>query len=202
MTGGIAGIVLAGGRSARMGGGDKALLSLGGMPLLTRILDRVSPQVSPLALNANGDPTRFEAFNLPVLADSIGGFEGPLAGVLTGMEWAAEYGAAYLATFPGDTPFLPTDLVGRLHAALVERGADIAHARSGGRNHPVIGLWSVALAADLRHALVEEQIRKVGFWTARHCTVAVDFPTDPIDPFFNVNTPGDLTDAKALLASL
>ncbi|NMM45266.1 molybdenum cofactor guanylyltransferase MobA [Rhodospirillaceae bacterium KN72] len=202
MKGAIAGLVLAGGRSSRMGGGDKALLPLGGTPILTRIVGIVASQVSPLALNANGDPTRFAAVDLPVLADGIGGFEGPLAGILTGMDWAVEQDCAYLATFPSDTPFLPTDLVQRLHAALTEAGADIAYARSGGRNHPVIGLWSATLADDLRHALIEEGIRKVGAWTARHRTVVVAFSTDPVDPFFNVNTPDNLTEAETLLSSL
>lgn len=204
MTHDVAGLLLAGGLARRMGGGDKGLKSLGGMPILDRIVDRVRPQVGPLALNANGDPDRFERYGLPVLPDVIDGFAGPLAGVLTGLEWAARAApdCAYVATFPTDAPFLPVDLVATLMRAMAEEGADMACAASSGRHHPVIGIWPVALAADLRQAMVEDDIRKVDRWTARHNLTIVDFPTDPIDPFFNANRPEDLTQAEAMLAQL
>ena len=199
-----AGLLLAGGLARRMGGSDKGLRILGGKPVLRRIVDRVRVQVGPLALNANGDPTRFGGYDLPVLPDAVGGFAGPLAGVLTGLEWAR--GAApdcrYVATFPTDAPFLPDDLVARLIAAVETEGADMACAASGGRRHPVVGLWPVRLADDLRQAVAEEGIRKVDHWTARHRLAVAEFTTDPIDPFFNANHPEDLATAEALLARM
>lgn len=197
----IAGLLLAGGLARRMGGGDKGLKMLGGVPILDRIIDRVRPQVGPLALNANGDAGRFSGYGLPVLPDVVDGFAGPLAGVLTGLEWArvAAPGCRYVATFPTDAPFLPEDLVARLLAAMERDGSDMACAASGGRHHPVVGLWPVSLAEDLRHAMVEEDIRKVDRWTARHKLTVVDFETTPYDPFFNANRPDDLAEAEAIL---
>jgi molybdopterin-guanine dinucleotide biosynthesis protein A len=197
----IAGVLLAGGQSRRMGGGDKSLRELAGRTLLARIVERVRPQVGALMLNANGDPARFQAFGLPVAADAVGGFAGPLAGVLTGLEWALAHapGAAFVATFACDAPFVPEDLVARLARAVADEDADMACAASNGRDHPVFGLWPVRLAADLRHALVEEDIRKVDIWTARYRLARVTFAADPLDPFFNVNRPEDFTAAEALL---
>ena len=197
----IAGVLLAGGQSRRMGGGDKSLRELAGRTLLARIVERVRPQVGALMLNANGDPARFQAFGLPVAADAVGGFAGPLAGVLTGLEWALAHapGAAFIATFACDAPFVPEDLVARLARAVADEDADMACAASNGRDHPVFGLWPVGLAADLRHALVEEDIRKVDIWTARYRLARVTFAADPLDPFFNVNRPEDFTAAEALL---
>ncbi len=201
VTEGIAGVVLAGGLARRMGGGDKCLRRLAGRPLLSHIVDRVRPQVGPLAINANGDPNRFSDFNLPVVADGIDGFAGPLAGVLAGMEWAEETApeCPWLASFPGDSPFLPDDLVARLAEAIEREGADMACAASNGRAHPVAGLWPVRLAADLRRAMIEEEIRKVDVWTGRYRIVTVNFSTDPLDPFFNANRPDDLTLAERML---
>ena len=195
------GLLLAGGLSRRMGGGDKCLRALGGKPVLAHIIERARPQVSALALNANGDPARFAAFGLPVAADVIEGFAGPLAGVLTGMEWAARHRpeAAWLATFATDAPFFPRDLVARLHAAVARAGADLACARSDGQDHPVFGLWPVRLRADLRRAM-EEGVRKVDLWTARYKLAVADFPAKPFDPFFNANRPEDLAEAERLLA--
>jgi molybdopterin-guanine dinucleotide biosynthesis protein A len=184
-----------------MGGGDKCLRPLGRHPLLAHIIDRVRPQVSTLLLNANGDPARFDAFGLPVLADVVEGFAGPLAGVLTGLEWLAANRPdwRWLATFPGDAPFLPRDLVTRLLVSATDFGAPLACAESGGRTHPVVGLWSVELRDDLRRAMVEEGVRKIDQWTARHGIIHVSFPSDPVDPFFNANKPEDFAAAEAML---
>jgi molybdopterin-guanine dinucleotide biosynthesis protein A len=195
------GVLLAGGLSRRMGGGDKCLRPLGGRPMLAHIIERARPQVSALVINANGDPARFASFGLPVVADTIEGFAGPLAGVLTGMEWVAQHhpGAAWLATFATDAPFFPLDLVARLHAAVARDGADVACARSDGQDHPVFGLWPVRLAADLRRAM-GEGIRKVDVWTGRYKLAVAEFAAAPFDPFFNANRPEDLAEAERLLA--
>lgn len=198
----VVGVLLAGGLARRMGGGDKCLRLLGGRPVLAHILDRLRPQVRRLVLNANGDPARFDAFGLPVMADTVEGFAGPLAGVLAGMEWARANApdCAWLASFPTDAPFLPNDLVVRLASAREDSGADMACARSGGRVHPVVGLWPVRLAVDLRRAMAEQGVRKVDAWTARFALTEVDFATEPHDPFFNANRPEDLEAAERLLS--
>ncbi|CAO3447009.1 Molybdenum cofactor guanylyltransferase (EC 2.7.7.77) [Azospirillum argentinense] len=195
-------MLLAGGLSRRMGGGDKSLRTLGGRSILERIVATVRPQVGPLVLNANGDPARFAAFGLPVAADVVEGFAGPLAGVLTGMEWARVHApdCRWLASFATDAPFIPGDLVARLVAAVEREGADLACARSDGQEHPVFGLWRVDLADDLRRAMVEEDMRKVDAWTARYRLAVADFATDPVDPFFNTNRPDDLAEAERLMA--
>lgn len=197
------GVLLAGGLSRRMGGGDKCLRPLGGKPVLAHIIERARPQVSALVVNANGDPARFASFGLPVVADTIEGFAGPLAGVLTGMEWAATHAreADWLATFATDAPFFPRDLVARLHEVVARAGADMACARSDGQDHPVFGLWPVRFAADLRRAM-EEGVRKVDVWTARHKLAVAEFPARPMDPFFNANRPEDLAEAERLLTHL
>lgn len=198
----IAGVLLAGGLSRRMGGGDKCLRLLGGRTILERIVERVRPQVSRLVLNANGEAARFAAFGLPVAGDTVAGFAGPLAGVLTGLEWARRNApeCRWLASFPTDAPFLPRDLVTRLADAVARSGADMACATSGGRAHPVVGLWPVRLADDLRRAMVDEDIRKVDTWTARYRLEQVAFPAVAVDPFFNTNRPEDLDAAEALLS--
>jgi molybdenum cofactor guanylyltransferase len=198
----VVGLLLAGGQSRRMGGGDKALRQLGGITLLERVEARLRPQVAALVLNANGDPARFAGFGLPVVADSIPGFAGPLAGVLAGLDWAAAHrpDCAFVASVATDAPFFPPDLVSRLAQALSAGGADLACAASDGRAHPVFGLWPVRLREDLRHALVAEGVRKVDVWTGRYRLVEVPFPDRPIDPFFNANRPEDLDTAAALLA--
>jgi molybdenum cofactor guanylyltransferase len=190
-----------------MGGGDKCLQDLGGRPMLRHVIDALRPQVGQLVLNANGDPARFAAFGLPVVADPIEGFVGPLAGVLAGMRWSQAHApeAIFIATASTDAPFLPENLVSRLRGALADRPGAIALARSGGEVHPVIGLWPVALADDLEHEL-RAGVRKVLHWTDRHGTIGVDFPTRrigaaDIDPFFNANRPEELDAARALLAS-
>lgn len=202
----IVGVVLAGGLSRRMGGGDKSLAALGRVTMLAHVLARLGPQVGALMINANGDPARFSAYGLPVVADTVQGFVGPLAGVLAGKRRAAQCvpGATHIATVSADAPFLPADLVQRLAAAIADRPGAIAMARSAGELHPVIGLWPVALADDLEAAL-GDGVRKVLAWTDRHGTVAVDFPLidvagAPVDPFFNANTPAELDEARRLLA--
>jgi molybdopterin-guanine dinucleotide biosynthesis protein A len=184
-----------------MGGGDKCLHRLGGKTILEHVIDRARPQVSRLVLNANGDPGRFAEFGLPVAGDVIDGFAGPLAGILTGLEWARGHApdCPWVASFATDTPFLPEDFVPRMLAAVTQANADIACAASGGRSHPVFGLWPVRLAGELRHALADEDIRKIDLWTARYRLVTVEFPADPTDPFFNVNRPDDLAVAERML---
>ena len=187
-----------------MGGGDKALRLLGGVALLDRVIARLRPQVEALVLNANGDPARFAGFGLPVVADSVPDFAGPLAGVLAGLDWAAANrpDCPYVVSVATDAPFLPRDLVARLAAALDERpSADLACAASGGRAHPVFGLWPVRLREDLRRAVVDEGVRKVDEWTARYRLATVSFADQPVDPFFNANRPEDLAAAEALLAA-
>ncbi len=197
----VVGVVLAGGRSRRMGGGDKALLKLGGKPILDRVIERARPQVGPLVLNANGDPARFATFRLPVAADVIAGFTGPLTGVLTGLDWAAANAPdrPWVASFACDAPFVPPDLVARLMAALQAEGADMACAASAGRSHPVFGLWPVRLRDALRRAMTVDGVRKVDVWTARYRLATVAFAADPVDPFFNANRPEDLAEAERLL---
>jgi molybdopterin-guanine dinucleotide biosynthesis protein A len=196
------GVILAGGLARRMGGGDKPLLRIGGRTILERVAARLAPQCEALILNANGDPARFEALGLPVVADRVEGFAGPLAGVLAALDWtAAERPAiAFVASVAGDCPFLPTDLVARLRAAREESGAELAVAASGGRTHPVIGLWPVALRDELRRALIVEGCRKVDAWAARYSRATAAWPISPRDPFFNVNTAEDLAEAARLAA--
>ena len=192
-------IILAGGRATRMGGGDKCLLDLGGRPMLARIVERLAPQCGPLALNANGDGTRFRDFGLPVLPDSLPDFPGPLAGILAGMDWAAGLGAERVLSVAGDTPFFPTDLALRLTRA----GKGIVLAASpdtGGQanDHPTFGLWPTVLRDDLREWLTRGERRVRGFAMAHGAARAV-WDAGPVDPFFNINTPGDLDRAFAAL---
>ena len=198
------GLLLAGGQSRRMGGGDKTLRLLGGMPLLERVIERLRPQVDALVLNANGDPGRFAQFGLPVVADSIPDFVGPLAGVLAGLDWTAANrpDCLLVASVATDAPFLPRDLVARLVESMEQSGGDLACAASGGRSHPVFGLWPLQLREDLRQAIVENGIRKVDQWTARHRLTTVAFPIDTIDPFFNANGPEDFAAAEVMLGAL
>jgi molybdenum cofactor guanylyltransferase len=196
------GLVLAGGLARRMGGGDKARLAVGGITILQRVLACLAPQCTRIVINANGDPARFADTKLPVVADSVPDFAGPLAGILAGLDWAALHEPQYewLASVPGDCPFLPNDLVVRLHAARIAAGASLACARSGEWRHPVIGLWPLSLREDLRRALVAEGLRKIEIWTARHGVAIAEWPVEPVDPFFNVNTPDDAAQAQAMAA--
>ncbi|CAH0165547.1 molybdenum cofactor guanylyltransferase MobA [Roseomonas sp. CECT 9278] len=197
------GVVLAGGLARRMGGGDKPLRRLGGVPMLDHVLARIAPQVGAVVLNANGDPARFAAQALPVVADGLPDHPGPLAGILAALDWAAAHRPelAWVASVPGDSPFIPADLVDRLHAARAAQGVPLACARSGGQAHPPIGLWPVALRDALRGAMLSGE-RKIDRWTALHGCAHADWPNQPVDPFFNANAPEDLLAAEALLPML
>ena len=196
------GLVLAGGLARRMGGGDKARIRIGGTTILARVLTCLKPQCERIIINANGDPARFTDTGLPVVADSVPDFAGPLAGILAGLDWAAAHAPDidWLLSVPGDCPFLPKNLLTRLHQARLAAGTPLACARSGEWRHPVVALWSVALREDLRRALIEEDLHKIEIWTGRHGIAIADWPAEPVDPFFNVNTPEDATRAEALAA--
>ena len=196
------GLVLAGGLARRMGGGDKALIRIGSETILQRALSRLAPQVAGIVLNANGDPSRFASSGLPVAADSVPDFAGPLAGILAGLDWAAAHAPHIvdIASVPGDCPFLPADLVARLSAARAAGGQPLACARSGDWRHPVVGLWPVTLRDDLRKALIGEGLHKIEAWTARHGIAIAEWPDTPVDPFFNVNTPEDVAAAERIAA--
>jgi molybdopterin-guanine dinucleotide biosynthesis protein A len=201
----VVGILLAGGRSHRMGGGDKCLRTLGGKPMLARIIGRLAPQVSYMVISANGDPARFAAFGRQVVADSVTGFAGPLAGVHAGLQWVKNNhpDIRYAVTVATDTPFIPADLVQRFLGAL-KAEPELLVARSGEGVHPVIGLWPVGLAAALEASLVQGE-RKAETWTKDHGAVEVPFPDVTargrrIDPFFNINDPDQLAEAEALLS--
>ncbi len=196
------GVLLAGGLARRMGGGDKPMRSIAGRTILERTIARLSSQCDGLILNANGDPARFAAYGLPVIANSVADFPGPLAGILAGLDWVAAHrpDVTWMLSAAADCPFLPRDLVARLHRARSEQNAQLAVAASGGQSHHVIGLWSVGLREQLRHALVVENVRKVERWAARYPLATVTWPTEPLDPFFNANTPDDIAQAERLAA--
>jgi molybdenum cofactor guanylyltransferase len=198
----VVGLVLAGGLSRRMGGGDKSLRMLGDRPILARILECLRPQVAAVVVNANGDPERFAAFGAPVVPDLVDGFAGPLAGILTGLRWVQAHrpDVAAMVSVACDAPFFPADLVERLRLGAAAAGTPLACAESDGRTHPVFGLWPVALADDLEHALRVDGVRKVDVWTARHGCAHVPFGTAGGDPFFNVNRPEDLAAAAEFLS--
>ncbi len=199
----VAGVLLAGGLARRMGGGDKCLLELGGHSLLARAIERLRPQVTALVLNANGETSRFAPFGLPVIRDPIEGFAGPLAGILAGLEWAATVDPPprWLVSVPTDTPFFPRDLVDRMLEAVERDGGDLACAASDGRDHPVFGLWPVAIREALEQALRVRGERKIDRFTAGYRLARAVFPAEPFDPFFNVNRPEDLARAEALAAA-
>lgn len=205
--GGMFGLILSGGKSSRMGGGDKTLRALGDGTVLSHVAGRLSPQVDRMAISANGDPERFAAFGLPVVADSIEGYAGPLAGILAGMDWAAKATGTHIVSVAGDTPFFPSDLVARLSGAVQGNPGRIAVAASGGRRHPVFALWPLRLAGDLRHFLEEGRSFKVQAFIEDHEFAEVDVPmmsspSGSIDPFFNINTPDDLVLAETLLQEI
>jgi len=203
------GVLLAGGQSRRMGGGDKSLKMLGGQPMLAYAIERLAPQVGKMVVSTNGEAGRFSAFSLPVVPDPIAGFAGPLAGVLAGFDWALANApeARWIVTAATDTPFFPADLVERFVAAAGYHEEMIALAKSGGQVHPVFGLWPVLLADDLRRWLTEGNKRAVMAWVDRHNMVEVEFPGfsvagEVLDPFFNANTPEDMQVAEAILQEM
>jgi len=195
------GVILAGGLARRMGGGDKPLLRLGSHPLLACIEQRLAPQCEGVVLNANGDPARFSEVRMPVVSDSVSGHPGPLAGILTALEWAAVHRPEikWVISVPGDTPFIPHDLVPRLHEARKTERTPLACAASGPHNHHTVGLWPVDLRHDLRHALTIEGVRRVENWAKAHGLATASWPTEPFDPFFNINSPEDLIAARTLV---
>lgn len=196
------GVILAGGLARRMGGGDKPLLMLAGQPLLTHLAHRLRPQCESIILNANGDVSRFAGMGLPVVPDPVPDHPGPLAGLLAAMDWAIENKPSidWIISVPGDTPFIPMDLVARLHAARNSSGNAIVCAASGAWRHYTTGLWPVSLRDDLHRAVTLEGVRRVEDWAKRHGLTAVSWPEEPIDPFFNINTPGDLDAANVMLS--
>jgi molybdopterin-guanine dinucleotide biosynthesis protein A len=201
-VGPIVGVILAGGRAERMGGGDKGLRAIGGKAILARVIERVRPQVDAFVLNANGDPARFSALGLPVVSDPVPDFAGPLAGVLAGLEWAAAHHpqAYYIVTVPADGPFVPRDLVRHLADTLATEDAELVTAASGAQTYPVVGLWPVKVRQALHDALTKEGVRKIDAWTRRFRRAVATFPADPVDPFFNANTPEQLAEAERLAA--
>lgn len=204
MTPPTLGLLLAGGLARRMGGGDKPLRTIAGRTILAHVIERLAAQCDGLVVNANGDPARFADYGLPVVADSVPDFAGPLAGILAGLDWMATNRPEldWLVSVAADTPFIPHDLVARLHEARQAQNVPLACAASGGWTHPVIGLWPVSLRDALRHALTVEEERKIDRWTARHGCASAEWPVDPVDPFFNANRPEDLDEAERLFATL
>jgi molybdenum cofactor guanylyltransferase len=196
------GVILAGGLARRMGGIDKARIRVGGVTILQRVMARLGGQCTRIVLNANVEAGRFADTGLPVVPDTVADFPGPLAGILAGLEFAASQmpDIGWVASVPGDCPFLPHDLLPRLHRARLDAGSTLAYAASGGRQHPVIGLWPVTLREALRCALVVEGARKVGEWSARYPLAVAEWPVSSVDPFFNVNTPEDIAEAERLAA--
>jgi molybdopterin-guanine dinucleotide biosynthesis protein A len=204
MTESVFGILLAGGLARRMGGGDKGLKTIGGQSILARIIATMTPQCAGLLVNANGEAERLASHGFPVVPDDVPGFAGPLAGILAGLDWIAVHqpDCGHAISIPTDTPFLPDDLVARLQEARLKENADIACATSGGSTHPVIALWPVALRRDLRHALVDEDIRKIDRFTQRWKMAYADWPVESYDRFFNANEPRDIEAAERILAEL
>ncbi|MEM9330688.1 MAG: molybdenum cofactor guanylyltransferase MobA [Pseudomonadota bacterium] len=197
----VLGVVLAGGQSRRMNGPEKSLLKLGDKTLVEGISTRLRRQNPNVVINANEDPQRFAFLNLPVVADSIAGYAGPLAGVLAGMRWAQENSdATHIVTVAADTPFFPQTYVQAMIQNLNASNSKIALATSNGRRHPVFGLWSVDLSEDLQRFLVEEEGRKVMLFVERYSFCLVDFEGENPDPFFNVNTPQDMQNAERFAA--
>jgi molybdopterin-guanine dinucleotide biosynthesis protein A len=199
----IVGLILAGGLARRMGGRDKAFLPFAGSDLVHRAVARLSLQCDRVIINANGERYRFAALELPVVSDTVAGFAGPLAGILAGLDWLATHvPTARLLSVPVDGPFFPDDLAARLEGAADAQGVTAACAQSGGRRHGVYALWPVGMREELRRALTVDGLRKVDTWLAQHDVAVAEWPTQPFDPFFNVNTPDDLARAEQHLQRL
>jgi molybdenum cofactor guanylyltransferase len=198
---GTLGVILAGGRATRMGGIDKPLLELGQETLIARIVERLSPQCDGLVISANDGSGRFRCMGLPVIRDDVPDYPGPLAGLLAALDWAAIHRPSinWLVSVTGDAPFIPRNLVSRLHQARETQGTPLACAASGDQSHHAIGLWPVRLRHELRQAVQTEHLRRVGDWARRQGVARVSWPTNPFDPFFNINTPDDLESARRLV---
>lgn len=198
------GVILAGGLARRMGGGDKPMRKIRGITILEHVVRRLSDQCDGLILNANGDPSRFGSFGLSVVEDNVTGNPGPLAGILTALDWTAAHrpDAEWVVSVAGDCPFLPRDLVQWLHQARAREQTQLAVASSGGQTHPVIGLWHVALRHELRRSLVEQEVRKIDRWTGRYTMATAAWSMEPVDPFYNANTLEDLREAERLAGLL
>ena len=196
-----AGILLAGGRSRRMGGGDKPFLSVGGVPLLARAIAALRPQCDAMLISAGGNPARFSSYGLPVVSDAVPDFAGPLAGILAGLDFIASYlpEVRFALSIATDTPFFPADLVARLHRARLDQGTEIACARSGEQTHFVIALWPVSIREDLRHSLIDEGVRKIESFQERYSVAYAEWPVTPFDPFLNINDTNDLAAAEKLV---
>ncbi len=200
----IVGVILAGGQSRRFGGGDKFVRELNGEALVDRVIERVRPQTGQMIISSNTETPYLTKFELPIVADTIQGYAGPLAGILSGMEWTRENApeCEWIVSFPSDAPFVPLDCVAQMLEQAVADNAEIVCASSGGRTHPVCALWWVDLADNLRQAMMEEEMRKIDLWTARHQLSVREFSDQPFDPFFNINHPEDLEQAEKILAEL
>ncbi len=180
------------------------MLPVGDRRLIDVVYERLSRQIDTIALNSNGDPSRFTDLQVTVFPDDIGGFAGPLAGILAAMEWATNYATpfSHILTVAADTPFFPEDLAQTLRRSIADAPSHIGVAASGDRLHPVFGLWPVFLKADLRHWLSDDKNRRVLAWIEGHPHRIAEFPIvttpsgEPFDPFFNINTPQDITDAR------
>ena len=194
------GVLLAGGRSSRMGEQDKAFCQLGQQTLIATVINKIAPQVDGLVINTNSDNEAYRVLGLPVVKDCVAGYLGPLVGILSALDWIHEHRpqCQWLASFSVDTPFITPDVVATLFAAVRREKTLLATVRSGQRSHPVIGLWSLQLRDDLREQLLRQQLRKVDKWTQRHGIAIADFDTNPVDPFFNINSPADLETARKM----
>jgi molybdopterin-guanine dinucleotide biosynthesis protein A len=193
----VAGVVIAGGSSSRMGR-EKAFLDVGNTAIIARVIAVLAPHADLVVINANGDPQRFAPLDLPVICDVLEGRNTPLAGLHAGLAWAAAQGFDQIVTAAADTPFLPFDLVPRLARAAADHVAAIA--RSGGQGHFTTGLWRTALHPMLEHFLVNRGERQAERWVGAIDAAIVDWPVTPFDPFFNVNAPDDLAEAGRLAA--
>lgn len=184
-----------------MGGGDKGLQKIGGISIFARVIASMRPQCSGLVLNANGEVARLSKYGLPVVADTVAGFKGPLAGILAGLDWIAstDPSVSTAVSVATDVPFLPDNLVARMEEQRRKSDATIVCASSGGVTHPVIALWPVGIRAHLRQALLHDDVRKITYFTGQYQVAVVDWPVEPYDPFFNANEPGDLLKAELLL---
>ena len=203
----MAGVILAGGLATRMGGGDKTLKEIGERKILDIVIERIRPQVSGLVFNTNNDPVIYSDLDIPIISDQFKNSYGPLAGILAGMEWACQKGYSLMVSIAGDTPFFPEDLVAKLVFNQQQNQESIVLAatrdKTSGKiyRHPTFGLWSVHLRHDLK-ANLDNGVRKIVQWTDQHQGKLVEFPIGKVDPFFNINTPGDLQEAERLIRYL